>query len=542
MKSSYWAQYEKGLISADAVNILVESAEDAIDEHDLTRQRRNLKKWFSIPWYIKWMHQRNVRWVKKLSEWLLFGNLGFAIEVSSGFVYASKSAQEFCHLLKHNDSIENKHVEFVERQLKDVTDWIEVTSSDVVRVYPEVHTAIQTLHAAHSLLNHQKEEIDHLLHKGFLDEAEHGRVMGCCEHSLNELFHTSYTKLLDKNHDDESILVESPLFSELTEAEKKLVKERAKASKWYKKGDYLMKEGKKSRQLFVITRGTIFVYEGNRTHIHTKERGDVLDVYSLLQDNYHGFNFMVATDQCHGYWLDLSLLKLLKDSNIDFWDTLWKCAACDVMRFYFKDQAIMTGTDEADLDNNIYSSPLSFFDPHNRYRCEIRVNRGFGVLLNGQVVHITDMNTKATAPAILPVVDEPYVAIEDSVVLYVDFDRQDYHSEKTSHLNPKLAKLMGLAGQTSQQPTIYEGDETDSEFSQIDEDDSNYESKTEDYSEQEKQLLAGNNDVHQPKTPPIAEEMDQKEQPQIAKLKTGEEYGTSKQKKRMSMKDRKSVV
>ena len=64
--------------------------------------------------------------------------------------------------------------------------------------------------------------IDHLLHKGFVDEAEHGRVLDCCKHSLNELFHTSYTKLLDQNHDDESILIESPLFTELTEAEKKI--------------------------------------------------------------------------------------------------------------------------------------------------------------------------------------------------------------------------------------------------------------------------------------------------------------------------------
>ena len=36
---------------------------------------------------------------------------------------------------------------------------------------------------------------------------------------------------------------------------------------------------------------------------------------------------------------------------------------------------------------------------------------------------ITDMKINATVPAILPVVDEPYayVAIEDAVVLYIDF-------------------------------------------------------------------------------------------------------------------------
>eukprot|EP01084_Bolivina_argentea_P291658 501282_1 len=520
MKSSYWTQYEKGLISADAVNILVESSEDAMDEHDLTKQRKNLKKWFSIPWYIKHMHQSQIRFIKKFSEWLLFGNLGFAVEIASGFVYASKSALEFCHLLLHNNSIDNKHIKFVEQQLKDVTDWIEVTGSDVVRVYPEVHTAIQTKHAAHSLLNYQKDSINHLLHKGFLDEAEHSRVMTTCEDSLNKLFHTSYTDLLDHNHDDESILLQSLLFSELSSDEKKLIIERAKPSKWYKKGEYIMREYKKTKKLFVITRGTIFVYKDNRHHIHTKERGDVLDVYALLQDNQHDFNFMISTDQCHGYWLDLSLLKLLKDSNIDFWDTLWKCAACDVIRYYFADQYNVE-----QLDNIVYSSPLSFFDPENRYRCEIRVNRGVGVLLNGQVVHITDMNTKAFAPAILPLVDEPYVAIEDSVVLYLDFNRSDYHHENTGHLNPKLAKLMGLSNQNSIQPQtaklIHDDDDIDDddEFSlQTVDDDKSL--SIDQKQEEEDNIFNKQNNNKQPTT--------------ITRLKTGEEQRAARMKRNLS--------
>merc|ERR1712154_295992 len=168
---------------------------------------------------------------------------------------------------------------------------------------------------------------------------------------------------------------------------------------------------------------------------------------------------------------------------------------------------------KADLDNIVYQSPLSFFDPHNRYRCEIRVNRGIGVLLNGQVVHITDMNTKAFAPAILPVVDEPYVAIEDSVVLYLDFNRSDYHSEKTSRLNPKLAKLMGLSGQASVVPN-------DESLSDINEDEEMYtddddKEEEDDYNEQERQLLAGDKDV---KTVTIADETTNADQPIVTRL------------------------
>ncbi len=117
-----------------------------------------------------------------------------------------------------------------------------------------------------------------------------------------------------------------------------------------------MRESKKSKKLFVITRGTIFVYKDNRHHIHTKERGNVLDVYALL-DNQHDFNFMISTDQCHGYWLDLSLLKLLKDSNIDFWDTLLKCAACDVITLYSK---IITRK----IDSHVCNYKIFYFHSH----------------------------------------------------------------------------------------------------------------------------------------------------------------------------------
>mmetsp|Transcript_39434 Transcript_39434/g.64518 ORF Transcript_39434/g.64518 Transcript_39434/m.64518 type:complete len:960 (+) Transcript_39434:48-2927(+) len=249
MKASYWRQYEQGLISADAVNILVESSEDAMDEHDLTKQRRNLEKWFAIPWSIKTLHRSNYRYVKKLAEWMLFGNLGFAVEIASGFIYATKEAIEFCELLQHSHSVEPRHIVSVQTQLRDVIAWIDATAADVVRVYPEVHTAIQTLHAANALLNHQKEEIAHLLHKGFLDEAEYARVRSCCEESLQSLFHHSYTSLLDiENYTDESILLNAPLFSELTSGERKQVADRAIESKWYHRGDKICMQQQQQQQ------------------------------------------------------------------------------------------------------------------------------------------------------------------------------------------------------------------------------------------------------------------------------------------------------
>merc|ERR550525_1104388 len=205
-----------------------------------------------------------------------------------------------------------------------------------------------------------------------------------------------------------------------------------------------MKKGDKTRKLFVITAGSVDVCHEDKV-LHTKERGDVLDVYSLIQDNQHQFDFKVSSKDTMGYWLDLGLLKLLKDENVNFWDTLWKAAAADVIRYYFADSEALRGVDTADMDNMVHASPLNFFDAGDQERSQIRITRGLGILLNGQVVHITDMNEKAAAPAILPLSDEPYLAIEDSVVLNLDLLRRDYHAEKTNHLNPKLAAMMGVA-------------------------------------------------------------------------------------------------
>merc|ERR1719447_1543229 len=99
MKSSYWSQYEHGLISGDAVNILVESSEDAMDAHDFGKQREALLRWFDIPWVVNVMHRQKSATIKRQSERVVFRSLGLAVEILSGFVYAAKNAQEFCKSL-----------------------------------------------------------------------------------------------------------------------------------------------------------------------------------------------------------------------------------------------------------------------------------------------------------------------------------------------------------------------------------------------------------------------------------------------------------
>lgn len=488
MKSSYWMQFEKGLISADAVSILVESAESAMDDHDLSHQKKDLKKWFKIPKYIKILHQSNISIVKKLAEKMLFSNLGFAIEISAGYVYASKNALEFTHILLEQHTIEERYVRAVDRDLSKVTQWIINRSRRVERIYPDVHAAIQTSHAAHALLFHQKSEIDHLLHKGFFDEAEHARMMKLCDRALQDLFQTGYSTFL-VGADDANILIESPLFTELSAEQKKRVILNAKPSRWFKKDEVLMAAGTKTRQLFVITRGCVAVHEHehyttryssmsialrdvekkksmmsseeyavresmdmfssadvglscNRS-IWEKKQGDCLDVYTLIQDAKHEHNFVVTTDQFHGYWIPLTLLSMMKEENIDFWDTLWKYAAVDVLRYYFVNETVLKGHNLHDLEQYVFDSPLSFYDPSKPHRCQIRVNRGFGILLNGCVTHINDITVRAVAPAILPCVPDPYVAVDESVVLLLDFTRGKMNTN--AQMDPRMArKLLGM--------------------------------------------------------------------------------------------------
>lgn len=298
-------------------------------------------------------------------------------------------------------------------------------------------------------MTYQKEEIEHLLHKGFFDEAEYGRVLGCCEHSLTELFHTSYTSLLGDSADQEKVLLQSPLFSELTDSQKEITIQKGEQSEFLEKDFVIMAPDKgRDKRLFVITAGAVNVCKGDEV-LHTKERGDILDVWPLLMDKDHAFTFKVAIKDTTGYWIDIGLLKLLKDENVNFWDSLWKVAAADVIRYFFEGSDALAGVDTTALDNMVHGSPLHFFDANDQERSQIRVTRGLGVLLSGQVVHITDMNAKAAAPAILPQAQDPYLAIEDSVVLYLDLHRKDYHAEKTSHLNPKLAAMMGVAAQSA---------------------------------------------------------------------------------------------
>jgi len=404
-------------------------------------------------------------------------------------IFASEKAKEFGYILKNGESMNPKHVENTIHQLNAVQQWITKSRDQVENVYPDVHSAIKTSHAAHALLHHQEKTLLHLFHKGHLDETEYQKLDKLVQGSLNRLFHTGYNSLLS-GRSDENILLQSPLFSELTYEQKKLVKQKKEQSDWYKKGDDIIKEGERIKKIFVITRGSIGVYEssmrrtqrsttnsmlkygmqlhdtngsifddgdsngslnmisrssGIETKVYTHEQGSIIDVYPLLQETVHHHTFRVEAEPCHGYWLDSKLLKELKDLNIDFWDTIWKYSAVDVIRYYFatEDEAFK-GIDLSDLHEKVFNSPLCYFEPNDTKlkKCQIRVNSGLGILLSGCVATLFCVDEEFMAPAVLKPSTEPYIAFSQCVVLYLDFRRGEI-TNNIDLLNPKLAQLMG---------------------------------------------------------------------------------------------------
>ena len=402
MKSSYWTQYEKGLIADDmVVYILVEAADEAIDESNINVHSKVLEKYFKIPKYIKKMHVYKGGWLAKITKFeslvrycgakLLFNNLSVCVEIADAFLYGAQRANHFGKILIRHEAVFSQHIKAALAQLDNVSTFIKLQLTKVEDTYPEVHQAVQTLHATRALLHHQKHEIEKLARYGLFDESEQSKIFEIWDNASQRLF---YTKLTCSRHDallDKDIFLHSILCDQLLEKEQ-LAIQKASSRATYDKNTTIIEAGRRYKDIFVITRGTISVFENVKykyqkksrtltnleytsgvdihqmTPIYVKQPLECIDTYPILTNTKHGHSFVVSSEVCHGFWVSTDQLGN-NDISVNLWDTLWKTAALDVIRYYYRDADVFTDTinifDDSicNLEQFIMDSPLVVYEP-----------------------------------------------------------------------------------------------------------------------------------------------------------------------------------
>jgi NhaP-type Na+/H+ or K+/H+ antiporter len=325
-RSSYWAQFRSGLLSARAVATLDNNLSEFLDLQG------------KVP-----MTDRNyldkVCGVSKLTEAIrevpfIKGHFTDKITVSydaaKAFVVAQQDMAKMVDTLvkELDDSGDQDKLGKASRLLKDEIRQNRLRGLEYIRNmhenYPEATVGIETKDAIRSVLNHERNTIKKLKSDGMLEADEASRMITAVEERMKEVMESSLELRLPE---PEEVLREVTWLKGMPEA---LIGKIVTASepRAYNSGDTVMKQGDDGDGMIVITRGSVKVSIGDLV-VDIMGRGAVIGEMAVLGGIPRTAN-VVADSSVTALWLTTESMQAIMAESPELSGSLWKTAG---MRF-----------------------------------------------------------------------------------------------------------------------------------------------------------------------------------------------------------------
>ncbi len=325
-RSSYWAQFRSGLLSARAVAQLDNNLSEFLDLQG------------KVP-LTERTYLESICTVSKLTEALKdlpFLKRYFSDKITVGydsakaFVIAQQAmAKMVDSLVKELDeSGDTEKQQKTSRLLKDEIRQNRLRGLEYIRNmhenYPEATVGIETKDAIRSVLNHERNSIKKLKSDGMLEADEAGRMITAVEERMKKVMESPLELRLPE---PEEVLREvtwlkgmsSDLISKILQASE---------PRSYNSGDFIMRQGDEGDGMIVITRGSVKVSIRDIV-VDIMGRGAVIGEMAVLGGVPRTAN-VVADSPVTALWLTTeSMQKIMADSP-ELSGSLWKTAA---MRF-----------------------------------------------------------------------------------------------------------------------------------------------------------------------------------------------------------------
>ena len=325
-RSSYWAQFRAGLLSAQAVAQLDNNLSEFLDLQGKVpmTDRGYLEK---------------VCGVSKLTEAfkdlpLLKNHFTDRITVSydaaKGFVVAQQDMAKMVDSLAKelDESGDAEKLDKTTRLLKDEIRQNRLSGLKFIRTmhenYPEATVGIETKDAIRSVLNHERNTIKKLKSDGMLEADEAARLIIAVEERMKEVMESSLDLRLPE---PEEVLREVNWLKGMPDA---LISKIVSVSetKVYNSGDTIMKQGGEGDGMIVITRGSVKVSIGDIV-VDIMGRGAVIGEMSVLAGVPRTAN-VVSDSSVTALWLTTESMQAIMAESPELSGSLWKTAA---MRF-----------------------------------------------------------------------------------------------------------------------------------------------------------------------------------------------------------------
>jgi hypothetical protein len=265
MRAQYYhlSRYEN--IDPRAISALITCAHYAGDALDVGKHWELLTVYTKPPSGLPLLRLCPV--LKSVQDVLVFQHYRFALDIADGFIRACRSALPLLKLQFPADKITQAEYTALDQIARD-TEAVEAlalsTWQEIEELFPEIYSAIRTLHAARRVMLFQKQSVEKLIHQGLLSYAIGTRLKNTIEvhfhhwPSTLQMIFQSKTEEMSTTY----IIQHLPLFDDLPEEMMERVCEQKKQT--YERGAVVC-----SDNLLVITRG-VLAFSDSYQHLITE--------------------------------------------------------------------------------------------------------------------------------------------------------------------------------------------------------------------------------------------------------------------------------
>jgi len=325
-RSSYWAQFRSGLLSARAVATLDNNLSEFLDLQGKVpmTDRDYLDKVCGVSKLTEAI--RDVPFIKGHFT----DKISVSYDAAKAFVVAQQDMAKMVDTLvkELDDSGDQDKLGKASRLLKDEIRQNRLRGLEYIRNmhenYPEATVGIETKDAIRSVLNHERNTIKKLKSDGMLEADEASRMITAVEERMKEVMESSLELRLPE---PEEVLREVTWLKGMPEA---LIGKIVAASepRAYNSGDTVMKQGDDGDGMIVITRGSVKVSIGDLV-VDIMGRGAVIGEMAVLGGIPRTAN-VVADSSVTALWLTTESMQAIMAESPELSGSLWKTAG---MRF-----------------------------------------------------------------------------------------------------------------------------------------------------------------------------------------------------------------
>lgn len=406
-RSSYWAQFRSGLLSAQAVALLDNNLSEFLDLQGKVpmTKRDYFDKVFGV--------SKVTEALKDLP--LLKDHFAERITVSydsaKAFVVAQQDmAKMVDSLVKElDDTGDAEKLLQTNRLLKDEIRQNRLAGLKFIRNmhenYPEATVGIETKDAIRSVLNHERNTIKKLRAEGMLEADEAGRMITNVEERMKDVMERSLDLRLPE---PEEVLREVNWLKGLPDILiSKIVS--ASESKLYNEGDSIMTQGGDGDGMIVITRGSVKVSIGELV-VDIMGRGAVIGEMAVLAGVPRTAN-VVADSTVTALWLTTESMQSIMAESPELSGSLWKTAAMRFAENLIGAKSPYNGWDQMRLRRWLNEGTVSA-PPDGE---SVNLYGKIGVLVAGKATG-TSGTDPISAPALLDMADAIF---SDSAKVYI---------------------------------------------------------------------------------------------------------------------------